>query len=94
MTKKTPDKIWAIGINLNGPWHNKPVRMTYHDDLDEWYDKSGNCSVSKLGLDDRRSGITTFASEDKKEVEVFIAGALALAKRVVNVAWIGELKHG
>lgn len=88
MAKKIPDKIWGIGVNLNGAWCYEPVRLTYHDDLDEWYDKHGNLCVKKLGLDHNDSHLTTFASVNKQEVEIFIAGAKAIVKAARNIAWM------
>ena len=88
VNKKLPKKVWGIGINLNGPWATKPFRLTYDDELDEWYDKAGNLSVKKLGVH-RHYGIITFASESKHEVEIFIAGIKAASQTIINVAWIG-----
>lgn len=86
--KTRPKKVWAIAINLNGLWCKKPRRMTWKEELQEYYDRGGDLSVPDIGLVVEPC-ITSFASENKKDVEIFIQGATAMAKQVVNVAWIG-----
>jgi hypothetical protein len=73
---------------LNGLWCDKPKRLTWDAGLKEYYDASGDLSVRGIGLV-TRGGLTTFASENKEEVKIFIAGAKTMAKQIMNVAWIG-----
>jgi hypothetical protein len=82
----TPEKVWMNGINLAGLWSPRPLRGTYEANLREWYWR-GNLSVSRLGLDVRQSGITTFASESKREVEIFTLGAWAVMRELQR--WSG-----
>jgi len=67
-------KIWGIGFNLYGLWDTKPVRLYESKGFDKnnFWDKSGNLSVDKIGFDTSNAGCMTFSSESKKEVEEFI----------------------
>lgn len=70
---------------MGGGLHtDTPIRGYLSEDwLDDekpyWYDKSGDRSVSQLGLDKPKNpGCISFASEDKKLVQAFCDGAAAL----------------
>ncbi len=89
MAKKTkpPKYVWAAGINLNGLWYGNPIQLEFDKEMSDilaedntvWWDRTGTMSVSKLGLHETIYW-TTFASVDKKEVERFLDGALAMSK--------------
>jgi hypothetical protein len=90
---KTKKKTaWAIGISVMGMWDKKPVRIEYSSFNETcsrqrfWWDKTGCFTVDKLGLVVKK-GITTFASESKKDVELFILGVKAMSRRVNFLAW-------
>lgn len=74
---------WFNGLNLSGLWFRKPKRGYWDKNLHEWYDKSGDFSAEVLGLD-MQHGHATFASESKKEVELWTLGiqtAMAFLRR-------------
>lgn len=76
-----PNTIWAAALNLSGLWG--PVKMTWRNDLGEWYDRSGNFSAAKLGLQVKH-GITTFASANQKEVKIWVSGVKTV---MAHLAW-------
>ena len=85
--KKKP--VWFIGINLNGMWRKTPYRGYWDEELQRWCDSSGSFDAKKIGLySSKNSYCITFASHDKKDVEIFMQGAKALATLVQNVAWV------
>ena len=87
--KKMPKTVWANGVNLRGLWSDKPIKMFCHDS--EWgeeplyYDKLGDIEISSsLGLDIDQS-VITFASVNKKEVQHWTDGALAVVQMLQEV---------
>lgn len=83
MTNNKPKKLWASGVNLSGVYSDKPVRVTFHeelsgyDDKDYWYDKEGNFEINAVGVT-KNDGSFWFSSESKEEVETFLLGASAV----------------
>jgi len=69
-----PKKLWVAWLNMGGGLHgNKPRRVTYMEDLDSYWDKTGDYDCRGAGLEINDS-CASFASEDKEEVEIFIDG--------------------
>ena len=85
-----PKVVWATAVNRAGLWSSKPMRMALEIDpivpvsQRRWWDASGNFCVERLGLR-QKIVITTFASENKHEVEIFIAGVRALADAIKSM---------
>ena len=84
-----PKVVWAAEVNLNGLCNRKPVRCTYNEELLSWWDKTGNLEVTSLGMV-QRSGYVEFASKSRKEVEIWIEGALAILWVLANFARLPE----
>ena len=84
--KQKPTIIWAAAINLSGPWAYEPIRMKYDPELKSWYDKSGNLSVSKIGLH-YQNNITTFSSENERDVGLWLSGVKTLGHHIRNYCW-------
>ena len=77
-----PKVVWANAINLCGLWSDKPIRMSVYDWAYGWYNRKNDLDVHKLGVDDGRPGIITFASEKRSDVVLWTKGALAMAQRM------------
>lgn len=72
----TKNVCWMAGINLAGLWSNKPIRGYFNADHENYWDRTGNLNVETVGEDSRVSGnLITFASKDKREVEIWLHGA-------------------
>lgn len=75
--KKPPKKIWGAVLNLTGAW-NKPIcfyrKLNEYTDKYEYWDRSGNISIRKPGLDKKDRDCITYSSENKRDVEDFIEG--------------------
>ena len=68
--------LWANSINLAGLYSKKPTQVFYNEDLEEYYDRGGNYSISGPGMITSESGgVISFASESKEEVEIWTLGA-------------------
>jgi len=91
-----PRKAWAACLNLSGLWANKPLRIhrRANDDFDvfsdepqettyEYWARDGNLRVVELGIY-VLDGCITFASEDKKDVELFIQQVQKAQKLALN----------
>lgn len=89
MKKKQPNKLWAIAFNKNGFWFKKPVKVTFHSSLQEYFDETGNIDIFRTGLDEEAFPTIRFASKSKKEVEVFMEGVKAAIKLNQDF-WTGE----
>lgn len=81
--RKKPD-IWAAAINLLGLWHDKPIKLKYNYNLNEWYDSKGNLSTHKLGYEDC-GNLQVFTSKNRKDVTLFILGAQSMSQQVRNI---------
>ncbi len=77
-----PKTVYGAAINLTGLWG--PYKMKLHGDLDEYYDKSGNFCVNKIGEHQPCSGVITFASIDPKEVRLWVKGVKATMRMLKN----------
>lgn len=78
-----PIIIYGAGVDRVGIWG--PFKMTWDEELNEYFDKSGNFSV--LNIDEHHNtlcGIITFASVDKNEVDIWIKGVKAAMKMLKN----------
>jgi len=84
-TKPLP--IWASAINLSGLWG--PVYMTKEKHIGDYWDKSGNLSVSKLGLN-IKDGIITFASTSEKDVELWTSGIKSAMHMISKWCYAGK----
>jgi len=80
-----PKTIYGAAINLVGVWG--PKKLSYAEDICEYYDRTGNFSVKKLGQ--HKDGyIITFASTSKEEVELWVSGVKAAMAMLRN--WCNE----
>lgn len=76
--KKSPPKVaYAAWLNLAGLSGVTKVFLdpnweVYHDEP-RWWSRNGNMGVEKMGHY-RRSGYSYFASENKREVELWVMG--------------------
>jgi len=76
-------KLWGNSFSIvNGARNKNPVRFfeTTHvwstdEDKSTFYDKSGNLSIKEGVVIEKDYGWISFASDNKEEVESFIAGA-------------------
>jgi len=87
---KQPKEIWAAGCNWGGLWSKKPIKMRlqktmYGIKVREYYDSTGNLSVTKLGYDNSNPDCVTFASAKKEDVELFLLGAHSAMDAVKRV---------
>lgn len=73
-----PKIIYGAGINLSGLWG--PYKMSYYKALDEYFDKSGDCSIKQLGKHQPHGDIITFASTTRKETILWVRGVKATMK--------------
>lgn len=75
-------RAWGACVNLGGLYSIDPValstRLTAFNRTEYW-DTEGNFDIERLGLDVKESRIT-FASVNKKEVELWISGASSVMK--------------
>ena len=71
-------ELWAACVNLSG-FNDKPIKVTFNKNLGEYYDWSGDFGFYENDILKHSSNVlrVVFASEDKKQVEAFIAGARA-----------------
>ena len=79
--KKRPAALWAFWANQNGPWHQRPYRVRWNEQLMSWWDSTGDGNVSVPGLAHNGTYLS-FAAESKAEVELFMSGFNA-ARRIV-----------
>jgi len=92
--RSSAEKIWAISLSGCGLYSNKPVKMYKNKSLKTFYDASGNYSVEKEGLSvEPTFGTITYASENKTDVEAFIAGATLALQAARQAAHSGILSH-
>jgi hypothetical protein len=92
--KKLPQVIWLAQVNFNGLITPKPVKCTRQNKYGHatYYNRSGNLGIEakELGLHQSGGAIgicTTFTSETKQDVELFITGCLAVTKVLDNMCW-------
>jgi hypothetical protein len=85
--------IYGAAINLVGVWG--PLRMKWNENCKEFYDKTGNFSISKIGLNIKKEcDVIEFASKNKKEVETWVNGIKCAFKRLSEFAFQGkEIKN-
>lgn len=83
MKNSTPNIVYFAGLNLSGLWNRKPLKAKWNPEFEEWW--GSDCSVRKLGLDDR-GGFITFSSINKTEVQIWINGVLSSFRFLKN--WI------
>lgn len=69
--ENTPDFLWAFCANQFGPWFKTPKRMKREGDM--WWDSTGAAYVNRVGISGH-DGYVAFASESKKEVQLFMDG--------------------
>ena len=82
--------IYGAAINLVGVWG--PTRLKWDETAKEFYDRSGNFSISKIGLDIKEH-VIGFGSENKKEVDAWVSGIKCAFKRLSEFVCQGkELK--
>jgi len=67
--------VYGAAINLRGLWG--PYKMKYYEDLDEYYDKTGNFSIKKVGEHQPCDGIITFASASRAKTQTWVQGVRA-----------------
>ena len=83
MTKlKKP--VWGAFVNLNGLYSQKPLRGYWNKNLECWWGDKGEIEFNMLGVE-IRGAVTSFASYNKKDVEVFIEGAKSIQMILKNL---------
>lgn len=91
-TQQKPEYVWGAIINLGGGLHSsKPRRYKLcRDDFGSEYPGwwRGDTVIDKLGFY-YRDGFASFASVDKREVELFCLGASTVCKFITNWAAYG-----
>jgi hypothetical protein len=81
------DKLWGTCVNLSGLYSEKPIRVFKEESLDSFYDRAGDFSVPGPGLRaERDGGVIYFASENKEDVEEFIAGVKLMQHTLTDLA--------
>ena len=83
-----PMVVWANGVNAMGLYSQKPIRCVYHENglNSAYWDRTGDFDVTRLGFE---SGpMDTFASEERRDVEIWTAGARAILGRLR--VWVGK----
>jgi hypothetical protein len=85
--KPSPKVVWANGVNSAGLYSNKPIRCAWHESgvSSAYWDRTGNFDVTRLGL--KKGPMDTFASHDRRDVELWTAGARAILDRLRE--WVG-----
>lgn len=80
-------ELWVAVVNLSGLWLDKPIKVTFDVESNEYRDKSGELGFYRedILLFNDMSRIV-FASENKKEVEAFIVGARAVYHILKNIS--------
>jgi hypothetical protein len=74
-------KLYMARVNLAGLYSTKPIAVFKEPD-DDWYaSKDGNLVLDLNQLNDRPECIDFF-SENKKDVEIWIAGASAVMRAI------------
>jgi hypothetical protein len=84
--------MYANGVNLSGLIYGKAQKMHREDWDDEekyWWALDNDFSVEQLGLHDK-SGIITFASESKEEVDAWTLGAKSVMRMLQMWSWRGK----
>ena len=88
--KPLPKSAWAFCFSLRGQLYDKPrdVRLAVGDRIAWTSDML--TGIERLGLDDDGGGIgySSFASESKRDVEIFILGFNAARKMMRT--FVGE----
>jgi hypothetical protein len=79
--------IYGAAINLIGVWG--PLKMEWNENCKEFYDKTGDFSISKIGLRIEED-IIEFGSKNKKEVEIWVNGIKCAFKRLSDFAYRGK----
>jgi len=85
--------IYGCAVNLMGLYSNSPIKCSWSDKSDAWLDEDGIFSVAKLGLNTEQ-GRVTYASTQKKDVEIWILGVRATSFMLQNWATFDCLKCG
>lgn len=74
--------IYGAAVSLSGVWG--PIRMTPSKyDIDDYWDRTGDFSIDKLG-EHRKDGIITFASPDRAKTALWVKGVKASMKMLSN----------
>lgn len=74
-------KLYMARVNLTGLYSTKPIAVFKEPD-DDWYaSKDGNLVLDLNQLNDRTE-CTDFFSANKKDVEIWIAGASAVMRAI------------
>jgi len=79
--------IYGAAINLVGVWG--PLKMELNKEQKVYYDKSGNLSIRKIGLNIYED-VIEFGSKNKKEVEIWVNGIKCAFKRLSDFAYRGK----
>ena len=85
------DIVYCSAVNLSGLWSKKPLKMVYLDEeTGTYWDRSGDFSCPGLGIQAQwGGGFISFASKNKREVEVWIYGVSASMHLLKNWASFG-----
>ncbi|UCG02565.1 MAG: hypothetical protein JSW11_00950 [Candidatus Heimdallarchaeota archaeon] len=79
--------VYGAAVNLSGLWG--PYKMSWDEECNQYYDKSGEFSVNQLG-EYHRDGVIEFASQNKNETFLWASGVKAAMKMLREWAYTGE----
>lgn len=79
----TTKTLYAAAFNLQGLYSQMPIKVTWDEVLESYWDKDGDFDIDAEGLDDSNPCCIKFAHKDKKIVQIWIDGARA-ACDVIN----------
>ena len=75
--EKQPKELWAFWANHYGPFFQTAQKVKWDEELQSWWHEDGDSEIKKVGLYESDGGYMSFSSENKQEVENFIAGFMA-----------------
>lgn len=89
--KSLPKSAWAFFFSLRSQLYDKPRAVRLADGDRIAWTPDMLAGIERLGLDDDGGGIgySSFASESKHDVEMFILGFNA-ARKMMRTLFVGE----
>jgi hypothetical protein len=96
--KELPEILWANSVNLVGLFSKTPIRCIFNDEYPNirealWENDKLDFSVSKIGLDlSDISGLISFSSINREEVEAWTNGVRAAHSLIYNNTKWGTFK--
>ncbi len=77
-----PKVVYGASVNLSGVWG--PSKMKYDPDLKDYWDRTGDFSINRIGEHHPHDGIITFASTSRKETLLWVKGVKAAMQMLTN----------